>query len=711
MGSLRCRFYGRSFEALCQQAARDEDGSCALQIALYYAFGIGTVEDLAKSLVWLEKAAVSGNYFAIVFLKRLQVDPVSQRPAATRVILNTDKLFECYLQYENDGDKSSEIETLLRETEYDFWAVRHTLFKGLCWCMKFTPSPAGEIPEQFRSTYEIFQCLRQLSMRFDSLIGDSPASVDPEKLEYFSPPVDSRGYTALHILARCCHPFPDGNGEIFYKNMVETLLRLGVAIDCQGVDGETCLSLAIEQRNLALIDILNAKGAFDPHAEDHGRLASTRHDAPLMERVLIPLSRQLITTDKTPDWWFSTLMEQVCIVHTNERKLMEGWDYEQRGSDTVDILLKFAMSFHIDIDGLSASVEVMLVTSGNCDLYKYLRNRIPRFRNPRSGDLTQDSLFYLAILYRQREFFLLFLEQGQDVNAVASFPDGKIVPDYPVVMAANNFSQDPFFFCEIMNRGADLGLLKDTGAEILRTLIRQENGFKGVELVLSKFPRLSQFVDEDNAHVPMLSFAAGVGFPDTLSLLIKFGAGVNATDASGMSALAVAIVTSLTRKESLMNLRVLLSHEEAIPHDDEKQDRLDGALLAAASVGSLECVELLLGSGANPNYSSNRVFPGSVTAVVTSFKKLVSVLARQQRAWRLQYKLALHTFEGIRDRLTCYGLDMALPVGESEMTTWDYLDNIFQEQWGKKLEFRKADSWDEIYTNLQYVKGRKLLTS
>jgi hypothetical protein len=65
----------------------------------------------------------------------------------------------------------------------------------------------------------------------------------------------------------------------------------------------------------------------------------------------------------------------------------------------------------------------------------------------------------------------------------------------------------------MMARGADLGVLEDNGANILKDLIHDEHSIQAINIVLDRQPGLVHFVDKDEDRVPILSLASEVGFP------------------------------------------------------------------------------------------------------------------------------------------------------------------------------------------------------
>jgi hypothetical protein len=213
--------------------------------------------------------------------------------------------------------------------------------------------------------------------------------------------------------------------------------------------------------------------------------------------------------------------------------------------------------------------------------------------------INDKGLLTLSIIFNQPEIFRRLLDLGADVYRVAA--GGTRRCDAPLNEAAQAFSRHPFYFNEMVARGANVTQLEDGGNSVLFHLIGFQNSSEAVASVLRENPALLDSLAPPNYHIPPLPFAAAFSAPETVEAIIEAGADITAIDKVGYTALDWAIASS--RPEGINNLKLLLDHEK-YAQDSAKETRLGKALSYACFNNNVKALSLLLDRGANPNYQA-----------------------------------------------------------------------------------------------------------
>ena len=570
----------RLFRELVVRANVKNDATAALEVALCYGYGIGTKKDWLECVAWIGKAASKGSIAAAIYNKRLGIS----------VEGDLRLLYRASLQRAREG-LSLEFDTivqLLRDMEpKSYRGYCHKVVS--CYCF-------GTISINYYIAGSNIVIIEDLISSLWSHVRYSrhdpiPSTISQMLLD--TPQMtDENGWTLFHHIAGCRHDFEEDEIDVIIE-IARILSSYGCPYTSMNNKGMTPLLLAVEMRNLSLIDFLVAKvtvlTAKEVELLDHPVLM---HDHEVLKKLL-PLVKP--KTDVSEDLPFTKLLFEAVSVPATERRLRHGEQYQRRGLRTLSLLLSYiTRSQEIP---LHFGVEILfrIIGSGSEDLFDYVLSRTLDINEALVDGRT--TLLEDSIALHQPEIFLLLLKHGANVNATNAALSGF----RPIISAIANLDSGPFFFEELVKAGAVLTQLEESGLGVLHYLAMNREAGSPIRLVLSKHPELLT-----NSPTNPLEMALAVGYPEGVVAFLEFGAIFTTTPAGRLPVHASAV--QLSRPECLQNLELLLSYEAKVT-DSEKNIRLGSTLAVACENGNLGAIAMLLEAGADPNFHYNSLPP------------------------------------------------------------------------------------------------------
>jgi hypothetical protein len=157
----------------------------------------------------------------------------------------------------------------------------------------------------------------------------------------------------------------------------------------------------------------------------------------------------------------------------------------------MNALFQHAIARKIDLSYFRGKLISELVVSGDTDLLAYFLDEIRVAQLPARLSIPTNPNKHLpleSILCQHRNMFVHLLELGADPDSFYQHPESS--SQYALDSAATIFGCDPFYFNELLARGADLSKLKNGGIWALYTLISDPMGAEAVSTTLRKYPYL-----------------------------------------------------------------------------------------------------------------------------------------------------------------------------------------------------------------------------
>ena len=203
-----------------------------------------------------------------------------------------------------------------------------------------------------------------------------------------------------------------------------------------------------------------------------------------------------------------------------------------------------------------------------------------------SPDLINDPgqrLLYVAASAGQLQVVNFLLDHGADINLVSG-------GDTPLNAATTHGNKAMVEL--LLSRGADVNARVTTGGIALHTAV--DNGFQAVaETLLRQHANVNAHFPTANREETPLHLAVKKSYPNLASLLLKYGADINATNSDGRTPLFHAI--NFSRPELVQKLLTA----GANPNLQSAEGRTP--LSYAAEQGNSEMIQMLLAAKADPN--------------------------------------------------------------------------------------------------------------
>lgn len=567
------------------------DVDAIIHVALCHAYGIGTRKDWDKCVHWIKKAALSGNPAGLVFWNNISSDALNESDKTQRV----KALLGLGNEYAKTGKFWESVTVLesIRHTCHESYSFGHVSLPAACLCR-----------------VEWYKWVNQISLLENNgayALGllwewprQSPEATIPEYLNDLIKQWKLRTCeccTLLHLIAMCFHPRSESTQFDIVRRIGEILIQKGCPINAHSESSSTPLVPAALSRNFSVMELLIQRGAVltEPDWEKMKRVVQA-HDYEVLEKVL-PI-RNAQGKGKDDAHWFElslSLVDFALAVPIAERKLRHGPRYETRGKRTLVLLLEQTFGRQKIPPEQGLNLLTTTVHAGNTVLFKEVAEHMSDFTsilNKPGREFVP--LLHQSIMYQQRDIFEELLERGADLNGVSVMKNRR-----PIHIAAQHLMYDPFFFEELIAHGANVDVADDQGVTVLDLLIKNQCAEEHIRSIIVKAPELVN--QKGYKRRSILVSAAGDGYPAIVSALLESGFDVTSTDENGFSPVYNAAIHH--GPEALENLKVLLAYEvNKMPANQERRTRLGNALRGACSAGNTTAAQLLLESGADPNF-------------------------------------------------------------------------------------------------------------
>lgn len=589
-------------------------------------------------------------------------DPVLDRHDGTNANyeISPDNLFQALIdlcqQYYMEGlyDEHFRIAKILGIKDSERYQGSH---RNICQCFCTLPNerrmlPTGPFEEILYRLWERLSFSAEKSGLKD-VMGDLKASVT-----LCSP----SGLTLLHLIAACPHPSPASSDTDFVLCIAKLLISEGCPVNAATPNGENALSLAIASGKLNLIELLVRNGASltDPWIQME---ALAREHAYDILEILFRLYKYPTSDEPSSlDEHLRSLVGEAVAVPYPERKLTHGTDSERIGKATLSLLLEQAYgndNIPLD-DGHDLLSEAIL--HGNSDFFVQLLGRLVQPSNAlqRCGGMQHIPLLHESILRLKSEIFLYLLDHGADINLSSGT---EVFPNWrPIHLAAYLIGCDPFYFDELIQRGADLSLADDKGETVLDRLITSECAVDRISVVLKKEPHLFNH-STYQLGVPILHRAVS-GSSSIMAALLEAGADIRSTDEHGRTATYHAAIIATSDV-----LKVLLLREQKVLTSHEQATSLGTSLQCACSGGNVPAVQLLLDFGADPNFLD---CGSSRTPLSCAWERRLLYLFNSDRRMTIQASIEEKKFHEVWRLLLQYGMDELKRYGPENKTAREH---------------------------------------
>jgi ankyrin repeat protein len=641
---------------LLLRASHQHDANAALEVALCYAYGIGTEASWPGSLEWLKKAASRDNAVGAMYLKRLkpELENVKMEKEDGKTYGLNALILAGYLHMYKLGkgyeDLALEFYETLRDAYPELYEKLHSIARYCC--CKAPDSPLteahvglaknprgvlnylwdhfGEIPEDSEPDMTNIHGIMQAGIT--SYIGYLCKQIDT---------VDGEGTTLLHVLATCRHPRDDRSGKIL--RICNFLADNGCPLDVPDQSGETALSAALQARNYEVAEFLLGRGIQLEEPWNVLMRLAAAHDFKALELLLPIADNNVDGLDRTPR--FQKLFIAVCYPYLPERRMKHGDDYLEVGRKTLSYLFRYALDHGVALGDCLQNCLRTLLWSGSNDLLLQVLQQLAKIDSSSVSEKINSSfLLHRSISCHQADIFRMLLDLGADPNQTDD--NGA----YPLSYSSVYITREPTFFYLLLEKGADLDAMADGGVDLLLMIIALEENGQATRHLLKKKPALLQ-AKPGRHQSSLLGYAIMMGCPGTVSAILDAGAKVTNLEFGALSMLDCAAGSST--RYSIETLKVLLAHEGT---NSQTMDRLSRALCLACQSGNPAGIQFLLQSGADPNYvptDSSKLLP---PPIVGAWVRL-----RHQRKAKstTPHQLAVEErdFQAVRQILKQHGLD------------------------------------------------------
>ena len=204
-------------------------------------------------------------------------------------------------------------------------------------------------------------------------------------------------FNLLHYLAICRHPTFLGRPFDIVKALGKIFLQSGCHSEWGLLEYQTPLYLAVETRNLAMMEILVDHGArIQKLSEEMGiERVSREHDVEVLELLLNGLQKQ---DPESFEKECLSLLKLSAAVPLPERRLREGGRYRERGRVSIELFLNLLYrTGQIPADEglklLSATLE-----AGNDDLFHLLIEVAPDLLNHIRTNISESEQHYTSLV-------------------------------------------------------------------------------------------------------------------------------------------------------------------------------------------------------------------------------------------------------------------------------------------------------------------------
>lgn len=610
------------------RATRYNDSTAALDLALCFAYGIGTRSDWSECLAWIENAALLGSTTALMYLKRLKPDlnrlehPIRVGNLETADVF--DLLFQSYGQLLEAGivDEARRVINLLEKTEPGRYRREHEKY---CYCINHSKGTAPTATdERFKAT---------LNRAWLSLLRESTVlrEIDAELREIIHLR-DEVGRNLLHYLADYIHPQHLDHGPDIVRHIGELLIESGCPVDTKDDTGDTPLSIAIKRGNFTLLDVLLGNGC---EVDLHGLgCCVEQSDGGALKNLLDSCQEKQREINKPQVFSVFHLATTLPWIYT---RLEYGTEAPENRLEIVEALFQYATERGFPVDEWVQGNYPLMTWCGNVDIMRYLENAPP------IGSTLVEECAALAIRAGSPKTFLFLLDQGGD-----SRHSQWMLPLLSESVEA--FERDSFYYWSLIERGADPTKMEDGGVSILQKLLSATNGAEAVTAFLTKYPEI-----ERCTSISIISLAASIGNSNTFTAVIRARPNATVVDEDEITTLTTCALATHSERDGERQrtsdfVDIIISFVKERGNPETTAKFLGQMLVRACLLGSPRAAQKLLEAGADPNFQGGKALKSAYFHYMRFERNLDST-------FRFQAPFQKRKFHALRNLLVQYGLD------------------------------------------------------